>query len=72
MNEKLHSPVRINVAQLLADPPHLAQTPSRPADPGTLFAVRQQWAQFLRTSALRAPPGERREEETDRLPAEKG
>ena len=72
MNEQFYSPVRANVTQLLADPPHLALVPFRPADPGTLFAVRQQWAQFLRTSALRAPPGERLDETTKPLPVEKG
>lgn len=37
----------------LVDPPHLAQVTARGAYAAALFALRWQWAQFMRTCALR-------------------
>ena len=45
-----------DTACTLADPPHLTDRSAYSADPGVRFAVRQQWARFLRTCALRNPP----------------
>ena len=45
-----------DTACTLVDPPHLTDRSACSADPGVRFAVREQWARFLRTCALRNPP----------------